>query len=87
MQLRHIKLFEKKTGAEKTNKVALRHASSVILFLIIALFVAFGTDDIMSAVSILMPLLMIEIIYGFYMNLSLRLRKLEEQEEMKGAKK
>lgn len=83
MQLRHSKLFQKKTGAEKTNQIALRHSSSIILFLIIALFVAFGTDNIMSALSILMPLLMIEIIYGFYMNLSLRLRKLEEKEEIK----
>lgn len=74
-------LFKPVYGKEKTNKVALRHASSFVLFLVIAFVTTFGVDDLMTATSIMMVLVLCEIVYGCYTLLSLRLRKLEEKDE------
>lgn len=76
-----LNLFQKVYGKEKTNKVALRHASTFILFLVIAIMTTFGVDDLITATSIMMVLVLCEIVYGCYTLLSLRLRKLEEKEE------
>lgn len=83
MQFKGIKLFEKRVGKEKTNHIAFKHFSTIILFLIIVLFVAFGDKDPISSITILMLLLLLEVIFGFYMNISFRLRKLEEINECK----
>lgn len=77
----NIKLFEKKYGREKTNKLALRYCSTFILFLVLAFYSTFGIADAMTAVTTLMMIVLFEVVYGCYMVLSLRLRRLEEKEE------
>ena len=76
-----IKLFEKKSGRKKTNKIALRYCSTFVLFLVLAFYSAFGVKDTMTSVSTLMVIVLFEVVYGAYMVLSLRLRKLEEEKE------
>lgn len=75
-----IELFKKAYGREKTNKIARRHCSAFIAFLIMAFFAFFETD-FMTSTAMLMILILLEAAYGFYMLLSLRLRKLEEPVE------
>lgn len=75
-----LELFKKKYGREKTKKLALRHCCSFVAFLIIAFF-GFFEEDLMTSTTILLVMFFLEAVYGCYMLLSLRLRKLEEPVE------
>lgn len=75
-----LELFKKKYGREKTNKIARRHCCSFVAFLIIAFF-GFFEDDLITSTTTLLAVVFLEAVYGCYMLLSLRLRKLEEPVE------
>ncbi len=78
---KEIKLFERKWGREKTLKKARGYCSTYILFLVVAFYAALGVKDLLKSVAVLLVLLLFEAVYGCYVVLSLRLRKLEEEKE------
>jgi Ca2+/Na+ antiporter len=75
-----IELFKKTYGKEKTQKIARRHCCAFVAFLVIAFF-SYAEEDLLTSTSMLMVLVLLEAVYGLYMLLSLRLRKLEEPVE------
>ena len=81
MKLPQIDIFKKTYGKEKTLKVAKRYAMTFVAFLVCAFFAFFAVDNGTYSMSMLMLLFMFELVYGCYMLLSLRVRKLEEKEE------
>ena len=79
-KIRNGKLFQKRTGEEKTRRCFASYVKNQVLFVLLSILTYFVVDPSVSMMYIVVTMFL-SVVFAVYGLLSLRLRKVEERLE------
>ena len=79
-RIRNGKLFQKRTGEDKTRRCFASYVKNQIIFVVLSIIIYFMMDPGVSMMYILV-IMFFSVVFAVYGLLSLRLRKVEERLE------